>query len=218
LNSEGIPLEKFSNLPLEKQNRIIDAALTVFGASGYRKASINDVAAAAGVSKATVFHYFGTKKTLYLYLMDLCGGIMMKELDEKFDLTVADFFDRILLSADIEISVMKRHPAIPAFLSRMYFETDDEVKSEIADMLAEGETYRHRIALDGIDSAKFKAGIDPNLVMKMLTWLADGFAHQMSSGKELDLEVIRNDFYECISLLKTHFYKEEFILQPKEGE
>jgi AcrR family transcriptional regulator len=216
-NSEGISLEKFSNLPIEKQNRIIDAALTVFGACGYRKASINDIAAAAGVSKAIIFHYFGTKKALYLYLVDLCSGIMMKELDKKFDRTVTDFFDRILMSADIEISVMKRHPAIPAFLARMYFEPDDEVKSEIAEMLAKGEAYRHQIALEGIESAKFKSGIDPNLVMKMLTWMADGFAHQMSDGKDLDPEAVRNDFYECMSLLKTHFYREEYI-PHREGE
>lgn len=42
-----------------------------------------------------IFHYFGTKKALYLYLINLCGDIMMNEVNEKFDNTVTDLFDRI---------------------------------------------------------------------------------------------------------------------------
>jgi len=59
---EVIFLDKFFSLPNEKQKIIIDAALRTFGANGYKKASTNDIAFAAGVSKAMIFHYFGTKK------------------------------------------------------------------------------------------------------------------------------------------------------------
>lgn len=37
-------MERFLSLPLEKQNTIIDAALRTFGASGYKKASVSDIA------------------------------------------------------------------------------------------------------------------------------------------------------------------------------
>ena len=45
-------MENFLNLPEEKQNTILDAAFAAFGANGYKKASIADIAAAAGISKA----------------------------------------------------------------------------------------------------------------------------------------------------------------------
>ncbi|GCD11605.1 hypothetical protein Ctaglu_32280 [Clostridium tagluense] len=70
---------------------IIDAALRTFGANGYKKASISDIAVAGGISKAMVFHYFGTKKALYLYLINLCGGTMMKEVNENFDNMIEEF-------------------------------------------------------------------------------------------------------------------------------
>jgi AcrR family transcriptional regulator len=60
-------MEKFFNLSTEKQQKIVDAALASFGANGYKKTSIRDIAAEAGISKAMIFHYFGTKKQLYLY-------------------------------------------------------------------------------------------------------------------------------------------------------
>lgn len=133
-------MKKFSKLSIEKQNIIIDSALKSFGTNGYKKSFISDIASGAGISKAMIFYYFGTKKVLYLYLIDLCGNIFMNEFDEKFDNTVTDLFDRIMISTNIKISIMKKHPAILCFLSSMYLENDKEVKGEIRGNLEKGES------------------------------------------------------------------------------
>ncbi|MDP4145158.1 MAG: TetR/AcrR family transcriptional regulator [Bacillota bacterium] len=204
-------MEKFFNLPEEKQKIIIDAALKCFGTNGYKKTSVSDIAAAAGISKAMVFHYFGTKKGLYLYLIDLCGNIVMKEINEEFDYSVIDFFERIRLSSKIKISIMKKHPAILAFLTSMYFESDEEVNEDIKAILAKGEGFRSKIAFDGMDFSKFKDGIDPKLVMKMLIWLAEGYISQLSNKTEINYDVFFQEFEECLDLLKNNFYKGESL-------
>lgn len=204
-------MEKFFTLSIEKQKTIIDAAFKSFGTNGYKKTSVSDIAVAAGISKAMVFHYFGTKKSLYLYLIDLCGSIIMKEVDEKFDYTVTDFFERIKLSSNIEISIMKKYPGMPSFLTSMYFESDEEVKEDIKAIIAKGEVFRSRIAFDGMDCSRFKEGIDPKLVMKMLVWLTDGYINQLSNKTEVDYEAFFKEFEECINLLRNNFYKEEYV-------
>lgn len=60
------------------------------------------------------FTLFWYKKAPYLYLIELYSNIITKEVDEKSDYEITDFFDRIKLSSSIEISVMKKHPAIPS--------------------------------------------------------------------------------------------------------
>ncbi|HWQ71096.1 MAG TPA: TetR/AcrR family transcriptional regulator [Desulfitobacteriaceae bacterium] len=201
-------MEKFYNLPIEKQNNIIDASLKSFGTNGYKKTSISDIANAAGISKAMIFHYFGTKKALYLYLINYCCSIMMKEVDEHFDNTVTDFFDRIMLSTKTEISVMKKHPAIPLFLKSIYFENDQAVKADIKAILTMGEDFRNKIAFEGMDSSKFKDNVDPKLVLKMLTLLADGFTRQISN---IDFDSLLKEFAEYMNLLKNNLYKEEYL-------
>ena len=62
---EADRMEKFFALSNEKQDTIRNAALACFAKYGYEKASINDIAAAAGISKASVFQYFGNKQTGY---------------------------------------------------------------------------------------------------------------------------------------------------------
>lgn len=205
-------MENFLSLPLEKQNKIIDAALACFGTNGYKKASISDIAAAAGVSKALIFHYFGTKKALYLYLIEICGGILTNEINEKFDNSITDFFDRIKFLTDIEISVMKKHPAMLSFLDRVYFEKDDEVKADIKTILANGQgvNLRSRI-FAGADTSKFKDGIDPELVMKILTLITDGYLSKMPVKTGIDFGALREEFDGFINLFKKNFYKEKYL-------
>jgi TetR/AcrR family transcriptional regulator len=204
-------LEKFLNLPVEKQNNIINAALKAFGTNGYKKTSTSDIAATAGISKAMVFHYFRTKKSLYFYLMDLCGNIVMKEVSEKFDYTITDFFERIRLSSYIEISLLKKYPAILTFLTSVYFEEDEEVKEEIKTALEKGEGFRNKIAFDGMDFTKFKDNIDLKVFMKMLSLIGDGYAKQLSNQKDIDYDVMFKEFDDCLEMLKNNLYKEEYL-------
>ncbi len=203
-------MDKFLNLPEEKRNRIVDAALKSFGTNGYKKTSVNDIAKAADISKAMVFHYFGTKKDLYLYLVKMCTDIIINELNNGFDFTTTDFFERIKQSSELKASVMRKHTDIPAFLIGAYFESDPEVKADITSLLAVGDDYRDKIAFDGMDTSKFKEGIDPKLVLKMLIWMAEGYSSQLSVST-LDLDVMLKEFYECMDLLRNNFYKEEYL-------
>jgi len=158
-----------------------------------------------------IFHYFGTKKALYLYLIDLCSNILINEINKKFDNSITDFFERIKLTTSIKVSVMKKHPAILSFLYSMYFENDAEVKKEINDCLTMGEGLRGKIAYEGMDASKFKEGVNPELVMKMLVWFAEGFVSEMPNKAGINIEVLCKEFDECMNLLKNNLYKEEYI-------
>lgn len=50
---------------LDKRRAILDAAAEIFGEQGYERASIDAIAAQAGVSKPTVYNHFGTKEQLF---------------------------------------------------------------------------------------------------------------------------------------------------------
>ena len=62
--------EQFFHLPEEKQQAIINASLEVFATHEYKRASTDDIAAKAGISKGLLFYYFHNKKSLYLYIYD----------------------------------------------------------------------------------------------------------------------------------------------------
>jgi AcrR family transcriptional regulator len=56
---------RWQRRPEARAEEILDAALTVFGESGFARAKIENVARLAGVSKGTVYCYFDSKESLF---------------------------------------------------------------------------------------------------------------------------------------------------------
>jgi AcrR family transcriptional regulator len=50
----------------EREQQMLDSAEQVFGGRGYQEASMNDIAAGAGISKAMLYSYFESKEALYV--------------------------------------------------------------------------------------------------------------------------------------------------------
>jgi AcrR family transcriptional regulator len=52
-----------------KREEILEAALAAVAEHGYRKASVREIADAAGLSPAGLLHYFGTKEELFVAIL-----------------------------------------------------------------------------------------------------------------------------------------------------
>ncbi len=57
--------------PVERKREILEASAEVFSAKGYRVASINDILELAGIARGTFYHYFKSKKDIFLELVEL---------------------------------------------------------------------------------------------------------------------------------------------------
>lgn len=66
----------------QKRAAILDAAVTVFIRDGFHAATVDDIAALAGVGKQTVYNHFGDKHQLFLAAVEQAEG---SGLDEPVD-------------------------------------------------------------------------------------------------------------------------------------
>jgi len=68
-------------LPAPRRRRqLLDVALDVFGRHGYHQSSMDDVAEAAGVTKPVLYQHFGSKRELFLELLNDVGTQIMDEV------------------------------------------------------------------------------------------------------------------------------------------
>lgn len=67
---------------IQKKNRaaILDAALDVFSAHGFRGSTVDQIAAAAGLSKPNLLYYFPTKEDIHRTLLDRLLGTWLDPL------------------------------------------------------------------------------------------------------------------------------------------
>lgn len=201
---------KFYALEPEKQERIINAALQEFTRRGYKDASTNVIAQEAGISKGSLFNYFQSKRSLYLFLLEYIVGII-EEIYDQVDMSETDILRRIRNSGLIKYRVMKNVPQAFDFLKNAAHEDADEVKSEIQQMsksvIEKGLTLLH----ENIDLTKFRDDIDIEKAMNIINWIMLGFAerqtNQLDSFEDIDTQQLK-EWDDYAEIIRRCFYKE----------
>ena len=54
----------------DRKNQILEAAFKVFINKGYSKTTMDDIVKVSGLSKGALYHYYNSKKDLFLSLID----------------------------------------------------------------------------------------------------------------------------------------------------
>jgi len=66
----------------EGARAILNDAVRLFAEKGFDAISMNDIANAAGVSKANIFHHFSNKETLYLEVLRKACEVTTQNIQE----------------------------------------------------------------------------------------------------------------------------------------
>jgi len=195
-------MRKFLSLPKEKQERIVTSAMTLFGEVGYKKAYISEIAAAAGISKALVFHYFGSKKGLYSYLVYYTGKIVVTEAQEKRDTRNKDFFERALATLAFRLSIKSRYPAMSMFMDSVFNENEDEVASDINRLLAIATDMHAKTTLYAGEESIFKDGVDSKQIVRLVEIYSEGVVSGWNHPSSVDETIAEAAL--CFDMLKSN--------------
>lgn len=95
-------IETFFNLPLDKREKITQKGIEIFTKYSYGEASTNQITKELGISKGSLFNYFGSKKEFYLYLLrDSIEDLM----SVKQDVTANNFYDILFESMENKMTL-----------------------------------------------------------------------------------------------------------------
>ena len=153
-----MPKETFFNLPVEKRNQIISAAMHEFSKASYDMASINQICKKSNIAKGSFYQYFNDKLDLYAYIMSLA----IEEKIKFFSTAIAEFHTlslleqiRLLFRKGVEFA--KKHPLYAA-LGEQFSKEDNEL-AKLA-VIKEGDKLSESLFLQMIDNAKAKGERD----------------------------------------------------------
>lgn len=203
--------EKFFALPEEKQERIINAAMEVFGKNEYKRASTDLIAVKAGISKGLLFYYFHNKKELYLYVYNCLIEIMKDQVADTTFLELTDFFELLRYAGAGKAVMLEKHPYILDFAMRAFYSENEIVSDTLKSFNTMQEEVMYQMYFGHIDTYKFKDSVEPFKVYKMLRWMGDGYIHdKQMAGKAIDINELLKEFNDWMDMMKKLVYKEEY--------
>jgi AcrR family transcriptional regulator len=203
-----------------KREDILKAAITEF-ASGYAKASTDAIVKSAGVSKGLLFHYFGTKKNLFLSAYEYAVNAMVSEFYELINLDQKDLLERWRQITLLKLDLMKKHPGIFDFIKNSSFPDSEEVRHEINELNNRLASKVYPDVCDGIDRTLFREDIDVDAAIRVIFFTMEGYAQsQVDPAKSTEdylneYERYLNELERYVRLLRTCFYQKA---QTNEGD
>jgi TetR/AcrR family transcriptional regulator len=204
---------KFLNLKPEKQEKILEAAIREFADKGFEKASTNEIVREAGISKGILFHYFKSKKTLFLFVYDYAVDLCMEEFLKKVDEEERDIFVKLRQVSSVKIELVNKYSSIFKFLEVAVGEQCNEIKNEIEERDIKLSESSYSKMFNNIDVSKFRDGVDVSRAMNIIMWTLNGLgtSYQQSAkasvDKRIDYEKAFGAMDGYIDILKNAFYK-----------
>lgn len=198
----------FLKLNEEKQRSIINAALNEFSKQPYEAASTNKIVKEAGISKGLIFHYFGNKKNLYLFLFDYVFNKYSEETFENFDFTEPDVFQRYKQLISIQINLVQQNPAFFSFMNMVHIEKSPEVTSELETKQSLNGENNYDQFLKGIDYSLFKEEVDTNYALNTIKWVLEGLSNQYNQlykESNYDIDVYYTLADQCATEMEGYF-------------
>ncbi|SFS92126.1 TetR/AcrR family transcriptional regulator [Marininema halotolerans] len=204
-----------TNMPSDKREAVLQAAINEFSERGYEQGSTNRIIQQSGISKGLLFHYLGSKKNVYLFALDHCLQYYVDYVYAKMVNLSPDIMDRIMQISLLKIRMCTTTPQMYRMVVSAWVDTPPELQEEVATRQAKlAEEHFPRLMVEGIDFTRFRKGLDVQKAIELLysmlemisNKLMDRYAKEEDRGlSKLDdmneelkqyLEVLRYGLYE----------------------
>ncbi len=175
-----------------KRQEILETALEVVAAQGYRNASVRDIAEAANLSPAGLLHYFGSKEDLFVAIIqerDAKDGLRAPEVDFMTQfLTVMRENSKVpgLVYLYSLLSVEAADPDHPA---HTYFVARRNMVTQLATEVIKGAQER----------GEMRSDLTPEWITRAMHALADGLQNAWLIDPTVDMAA---DIEQFVALLR----------------
>ncbi|REE90578.1 TetR family transcriptional regulator [Paenibacillus taihuensis] len=167
----------FAKLPEEKQELIMTICIEEFASNGYTNTSTDTITARAGISKGILFHYFKSKKNLYLAVVHHAMEVLIEKSLQAVDaIETTDFFDRIkeivLAKQRVTLQYHQETEITQRVISHPPKAVEAEIEKLIADFQSRFTTPKMLEMIykgDLLKTVPLREGITPEKVFSLVT-------------------------------------------------
>jgi TetR/AcrR family transcriptional regulator len=207
--------KNFIRIPAEDQKRILDACLEEFALHGFQQASTNAIVTKAGIPKGTLFYFFGSKKNLYLYLLDRAIVRYTEVMNESSGELPGDLFERMLHNGQLRMRFVIREPLLYKFFYSAFVNAPPEIQAELESRAPNFAAGSMQALLKDLDLKKFKESVDVQKAIQLVFLVLGGiFTRYLPQLTRLDaadslqlVDQITDEVKENFELLKRGLYK-----------
>lgn len=190
--------ERFFSLPEERRVRMMNAGYRVFAHNSYKKSPMGEIAEAAGISKPLLFHYFGNKRGLYLFLWRACVENTQRTMERCGCYEPMNFFEQMRRGLRAKMELTRMYPDMALFAMKSFYEEDAEVYDDVRRCY---ELYLNKRGFGTVSSLRpedFRPGVNLRMMYREMFLTAEGYVWEMLLKGDVDADRLEREFGEMI--------------------
>ncbi|MCL2068913.1 MAG: TetR/AcrR family transcriptional regulator [Oscillospiraceae bacterium] len=170
-----MPKQTFFNLPREKSDHIMHAAIAAFSERGYHDTSITCIVDRAGIAKGSFYQYFEDKDDLYLHILHMIAkrklDVFKREFAGSPTITLTQFMRK---TAHLQLLEFKEVPE----LTKIGMELARNMHEPIAKKFIESiNNTADSLYIGFIENEKLQGRLDRNVDSRMLNYMLTSIAN-----------------------------------------
>jgi AcrR family transcriptional regulator len=212
---EDLTKHKIFTMEDMKRDILVTVAMSKFAKNGYKKTTTDEIISEAEISKGLLFHYFGTKKDLYIFLFKYANTTIMQDFYTQINMKERDILERLRNIFLLKLELTNKYPAIFDFVASAFFEKDPVVATKINEYTNQLYFDAQKEMFKDIDLSLFKENFDVQKAIDIIIFTLRGYSEAQTSpekrikdySKEHERYIREIDEY--ITVLSIAFYKED---------
>ena len=211
---------KWHRRPDVRRGEILDSAALAFGQNGYKRTTLAEVAARAGVSPGTICHYFGSKAALF-------EEVIAERLMPSIEIEEASLAKDRGPAWDLLEQVLRRfwegawQPGTLDLLQVVKVESAEFPESGRLLCQQLGDRWRGlygAILTAGIKSGEFRP-LDVNVTARTISYAVLGVAEKVSTFRSYDQRMPDRDvMWQAVREMVNRFVLAKPLRAAKQGE
>lgn len=202
--------QSYFKLPKSRQDQIINAGYKVFGTFPYQKASMQELAEEAGISKSLLFYYFKNKKEYYFYLFTTALRFLNDHLTVDLHGEKADLFDLVDGTIQKRMELLRAYPYIFKFTASAYYEKTPELIPEIEQRKSRMMQVGKKELIQIIRLDLFENPDDAGDLIDLILSTAEGCMRGKEDLEIRKIERVIPEYRKMMASLRAHYYKKQF--------
>lgn len=134
------------------RDTIIETAAQIFRQKGFHGASMEDIAAAVNLRKASLYHHFSSKQEILLEILDRALQLLLEKIsaittqnmsaDRKLRLMIREYLHILAENVDLAAVLLFEHRALERRQHARHIPNRDKFESLWKDVISEGVSKR----------------------------------------------------------------------------
>lgn len=169
------------------RERIIDAAVKVFGKKGYTAATVGEICSEYNIAKGLLYHNFEGKSELYLACVSRCFAEVTAYLKAQESGTSLQQYMKL------RMQYFSAHPLYAGIFFEAVLQPPAGMETEIKNRRADFDEFNQRIYREAISRLKLRDGITEEAALEYYAIIQEMFNGYFSSpayaGKDFKVKI-----------------------------